>query len=341
MTIEAPQRHAALPSSGDLHAFIRKIYADGFALGQDNRPHDIKWSLAPARGEFVYEMCRRAEAHATLEVGFALGVSTLCILAALLDLGVTGTPHVAMDPFQSGELFRNAGLRTLRDGGVAGMVEFFPETSETFLPRLLSAKREFDFILIDGDHSFDHTLIDIFYAHRLLRPGGTMVIDDIDMPPVYLANRYLLDYFHYELIGEAFGSHSDAMQTWQGEALGVHSRPPVSGPPVWIRGYRKPLSEPEDQSFWGASMNDFLRFWVDDFRDPKLMSDFQRRALNVEAMHSLSEGRMRAARRYFIAALAREPLSIKTYMRIARTFLPRRLATALGRHSSQKASPKS
>ena len=329
MSPDDTHRCATSPSSGEIHAFIRKIYADGHALGEDNRPHEIKWSLAPARGEFVYEMCKNSNASATLEVGFALGVSTLCVLAALLDLGATGTPHVAMDPFQSGELFRNAGLRTLRDAGVAAMVEFYPEASETFLPRLVAAKRQFDFILIDGDHSFDHTLIDIFFAHRLLRPGGTMVIDDIDMPPVYLANRYLLDCYRYELLEEARGSHSDATLTWQGEVIARKDATPVTGPQVWIRAYRKPLTEPEDQSFWGASMTDFMRFWINDFHDPALMAGFQRRALNAEAMRSISEGQMRTARRYLIAALARGPQSMRTYLRILRTFLPRRFATAL------------
>ena len=330
-------RSGPLPTSGDVHSFIQKIYAEGFALGDDHQPHEIKWGLAPARGEFVYEMCRKSEANSTLEVGFALGVSTLCILAALLDLGVSGTPHVAMDPFQAGERFANAGLRTLREAGVARMVEFHPEASETFLPRLVAAKRQFDFILIDGDHSFDHTLIDIFFAHRLLRPGGTMVIDDIDMPPVYLANRYLLDYYRYELIDEAYGSHSDATQTWQGEAIVPSGRrAEVTGPRVWIRAYRKPLGEPEDQSFWGAPLSDFMRFWIDDFHDPKLMSDFQRRALNVEARRSIDEGQMKTARRYLIAALARDPLSIKTYLRLARTFLPGQLGNALSGRASRK-----
>jgi predicted O-methyltransferase YrrM len=326
VSIEATSPSRALPSSSEVQAFIRKIYADGFAMGEDNQPHDSGWSLAPARGEFVYEMCRKSSASATLEVGFALGVSTLCILAALLDLGVTGTPHVAMDPFQADARFRNAGLRTLRDARVAGMVDFYPEASETFLPRLVAAKRQFDFILIDGDHSFDHTLIDIFYAHRLLRPGGTMVIDDVEMPPVYLANRYLLDYFHYELIDETRGSHSDAALTWQGEAIPTRQHPPDTAPRVWIRAYRKPLSEPEDQSLWGASMNDFMRFWIDDFHDPELMSDFQRRALNLEAKRAIAAGEMRAARRYLIASLARDPLAMRTYLRIARTLLPAPLA---------------
>ena len=87
------------PANSDrLHRKIREIYTQGFALGEDDQPHDSSWSLAPGRGQFVYEVCRKSGAATTLEVGFAFGISTLCILAALLENGVTGTPHVAMDP---------------------------------------------------------------------------------------------------------------------------------------------------------------------------------------------------------------------------------------------------
>jgi hypothetical protein len=82
-----------------------------------------------------------------------------------------------------------------------------------------------------------------------------------------------------------------------------------------------------------------MRFWIDDFHDPKLMSDFQRRALNLEAMRSLTDGQMRTARRFLIASLARDPLSMRTYLRLARTFLPKKIATGLSGRASRKPSP--
>ncbi len=35
-----------------------------------------------------------------------------------------------------------------------------------------------DFIFIDGWHTFDYTLIDFFYADKLLRKDGIILIDD-------------------------------------------------------------------------------------------------------------------------------------------------------------------
>ena len=45
------------------------------------------------------------------------------------------------------------------------------------MPKFLNMK-PFDFIFIDGWHTFDYTLVDMFYADRLLRIGGYLLIDD-------------------------------------------------------------------------------------------------------------------------------------------------------------------
>lgn len=52
----------------------------------------------------------------------------------------------------------------------------------------------FDFIFIDGWHTFDHTLLDAFYATRLLRIGGYLLVDDAGMAPVQRACEYLAAY---------------------------------------------------------------------------------------------------------------------------------------------------
>ena len=62
-------------------------------------------------------------------------------------------------------------------------------------PALLAqGERRFDFIFVDGWHTFDHTLVDCFYATRLLRVGGYLVIDDLKIPPVRRAAEYFAAY---------------------------------------------------------------------------------------------------------------------------------------------------
>jgi hypothetical protein len=47
------------------------------------------------------------------------------------------------------------------------------------LPEVLKKnKNTFDFIFIDGWHTFDYTLVDFFYSNLLLKVGGTIIIDD-------------------------------------------------------------------------------------------------------------------------------------------------------------------
>ena len=48
----------------------------------------------------------------------------------------------------------------------------------------------FDFILVDGGHWFENAFIDLFFALRLVKPGGLVAIDDVWMPAVQHAVRY-------------------------------------------------------------------------------------------------------------------------------------------------------
>ena len=59
------------------------------------------------------------------------------------------------------------------------------------LPHLSEQGDTFDFILIDGFHSFDLTLLDLFYADKLLAVGGLLVCHDSSSPPVFKAVRWL------------------------------------------------------------------------------------------------------------------------------------------------------
>ena len=55
------------------------------------------------------------------------------------------------------------------------------------LPHLSEQGDTFDFILIDGFHSFDLTLLDLFYADKLLAVGDLLVCHDSSSPPVFKA----------------------------------------------------------------------------------------------------------------------------------------------------------
>jgi len=65
------------------------------------------------------------------------------------------------------------------------------------LPELIERGVTIDFAFIDGMHTFDYTVIDLFFADKLLRKGGIICIHDMELPSKRKAFRYLLGHRKY------------------------------------------------------------------------------------------------------------------------------------------------
>jgi predicted O-methyltransferase YrrM len=171
-----------------IEIMVDAIYARGSVDDDDGnavslRPHSIE----RAQGEALRDLAIAEGAERTIEVGLALGISALFLCQALLP---RGGRHMAIDPFQT-ESWNGAGLRTLRDAGVEGLVEVIEEESQLALPRLVAESREFDLAFVDGDHRFEGVFLDLYFMSRLVRPGGLVVVDDMWMPAVRTAVAYV------------------------------------------------------------------------------------------------------------------------------------------------------
>jgi hypothetical protein len=84
----------------------------------------------------------------------------------------------------------DCGLQALDEAGVAEVVEFHPEASETALPRFLSEGRRFDLAFVDGNHRFDSVFLDLVYLGRLVRPGGIVFVEDDQLPSIRRATSF-------------------------------------------------------------------------------------------------------------------------------------------------------
>jgi hypothetical protein len=95
------------------------------------------------------------------------------------------------------------GLLNLERCGYGELIEAHELPSEIALPELLRKGQKVDFVFIDGWHTFDHCLLDFFYANRLLNVGGAVVFHDADGPSVKKAVRYACRYPAYQLFSES------------------------------------------------------------------------------------------------------------------------------------------
>ena len=118
--------------------------------------------------DYKFEKC--------LEVGMAFGISAFYILSSNEKASL-----ISIDPFQkNNKPWDSNGLKLIKQMGFQKRHEFIEEFSYIALPKLLIkyGNNYFDFIFIDGWHTFDYTLIDFFYADKLLRKEGIILIDD-------------------------------------------------------------------------------------------------------------------------------------------------------------------
>ena len=134
----------------------------------DGAPRGI-WSTDRSCYQFIADSCPATAA--TLETG--LGSST-----ALFARWSTAHTCVVHSADEVERFCEYAAERDLEISHIA----FEVGSSDLVLPRL--DVPPVDVAFIDGGHGFPLPILDWFYAARLLRPGGVVVIDDIQLPSV-------------------------------------------------------------------------------------------------------------------------------------------------------------
>jgi len=136
--------------------------------------------MSPSRGREIYRHVVDNGITAVLELGFAHGVST-CYLAAALD--ETDGHIVTMD--RTHAVRRSPDLWTLAGslGLKSRITPIMAERSFTWeMMRILrdTPDRRFDFVFIDGGHTWDVTGYAFFLADLMMEPGRWILFDDLN-----------------------------------------------------------------------------------------------------------------------------------------------------------------
>nr|WP_276203105.1 class I SAM-dependent methyltransferase [Intrasporangium chromatireducens] len=142
-------------------------------------------ATTPASGRLLYDFVLHNRCGRVLELGFAHGNSTCYMAAALDELG--GGSILTIDR-EAARLREPNIIELLAATGLAKYVEpIFAQSSYNWeLLGLLERQRDghttrplFDFVFVDGAHTWETDGLAFVLADKLLRPGGWILFDDI------------------------------------------------------------------------------------------------------------------------------------------------------------------
>jgi predicted O-methyltransferase YrrM len=184
---------------------IQRLFKRRFFVDRSGTQHSID-NTSPQFEEaiFLAKLVVDLRPSATLEIGLALGVSSVAISSAKRQVGID-TPHIALDPFQD-TLCGGVGLQILAESGFISSVAWVKEFSETYLPSALQSGQKFDFVFVDGAHDIGQVVLEAYWIKRLLNPGGIVAFHDGLLPSTSAAARYLIGECGYRIIDAAQGN---------------------------------------------------------------------------------------------------------------------------------------
>jgi predicted O-methyltransferase YrrM len=133
----------------------------------------ISSNINTKEGEQISNIINKYNYKKCLEIGMAFGISAFYILQnKFVNL-------ISIDPYQKSQWDSN-GINLLKEVNFIQRHKLYQDKSYVILPKLLKKYKNnyFDFIFIDGFHTFDYTLIDFFYSNLLLKINGIIIIDD-------------------------------------------------------------------------------------------------------------------------------------------------------------------
>lgn len=175
---------------------LDEIYSKREVQDASGRCYKLHSEITPDEGKLISSLISDHRIHRTLEIGCAYGLSSLYICQAIAEF--ENPAHTIIDPYQRSE-WTGIGITNLDRAG-CNFFQLIEECSELALPDLILKGDTYQFILIDGYHTFDQTLVDFYFANRLLEQGGIIVMDDVHLPAVRKVARFVAKLPNYQVI---------------------------------------------------------------------------------------------------------------------------------------------
>lgn len=123
-------------------------------------------------------LVRHLNATRVVETGVAHGVTSRFVLEALARNGGGHLWSIDLPPMRHPELYDQIGVAV--DPGQQESWTYIKGSSRRRLPGLLKRAGPIDVFIHDSKHSTDNVLFELKLAWSALRPGGAVVVDDVD-----------------------------------------------------------------------------------------------------------------------------------------------------------------
>lgn len=181
------------PEASSRLRLVRAVRAELHSVGpKRTRPFTNDFAnvaLPAADCDALRDLLVAEQARSAIEIGLGYGCSALAIGEALCSTDRADVSHVVIDPFQA-SAYDNVGLEALEAAGLMVHTTFFAEPSSSVLPRVLDVEFTADAAFVDGSHRFHEVFLDLYFLRKLVRPGGLVILDDVEWPSVGAALRY-------------------------------------------------------------------------------------------------------------------------------------------------------
>ena len=164
--------------------------------------------LSPSDISYIYNFVIKEKCLNVLEIGMADGLSSLTILSALKknsqDLSKPNFKLTSIDPYQTTQ-WKSNGLKNIKKLNFAENHKHIEDLDIFSLPKLVEKGMKYDLIFIDGYHTFDHVLLNNFYADYLLNIGGFIINDDFWMQSIQKVCDFLTkNYTHFQIYDNSY-----------------------------------------------------------------------------------------------------------------------------------------
>ena len=147
------------------------------------------------QGLFLQKVYDKIKPKKSLEVGLALGISTLFILEKCREYNGDEKCHIIIEPFSWGD----AAIHNIRKEGLEKYIDVHNDFSDVVLPTLFLNKEKIQFAYVDTTKVFDTVLQDFYFIDKILDVGGVIVFDDATMGGINVVMRFINSLPHYEI----------------------------------------------------------------------------------------------------------------------------------------------